>query len=188
MKSLILKGTVAAAGLFALTSVAAAQVEATATADLNLRTGPGTGYPVVDVIRSSEQVIINGCDEGGSWCSVNHAGVEGWAYSGYLATEQAMEVMPRTTYETTGAVEVEVVPPPREVITEVAPPPREVITYVERNRVEPIYLEGEVSVGIGLPETVEVYDIPDYDYRYVYVNGRPVLVEPQSRRVVYVMP
>ena len=41
--------------------------------------------------------------------------------------------------------------------------------------------------GAGLPETVVLREIPDYEYRYVYVNGQPVLVEPSSRRIVYVM-
>ncbi|WP_159589433.1 DUF1236 domain-containing protein [Chelativorans xinjiangense] len=191
MKSLILKGTVAAAGLLSLAGVAAAQVEtATATADLNLRSGPGPEYPVVDVIRASEEVVINGCEEGGGWCSINHAGVEGWAYSGYLATgydsgagtiiaERPPEAVPLTTYErsVTGSIAVETVPPPPEVIT-----------YVERNRVEPVYLEGELSIGVGLPEAIDVYEIPGYEYHYVYVNGQPVLVEPETRRVVYVMP
>jgi uncharacterized protein YraI len=67
------------------------------------------------------------------------------------------------------------------------PPPAEVVTYVEANPVEPVYLEGEVVVGARLPETVEVREIPQYEYRYVYVNGQPVLVEPGTRRIVYVM-
>ncbi len=66
-------------------------------------------------------------------------------------------------------------------------PNPEVITYVEQNPVEPVYLEGEVVVGAGLPEAVEVHQIPEYEYQYVYVNGQPVLVEPQSRRIVYVL-
>ena len=60
-------------------------------------------------------------------------------------------------------------------------------TYVTTNQVEPVYLDGEVVVGAGLPETVELREIPDYEYRYVYVNGQPVLVEPSSRRIVYVV-
>jgi hypothetical protein len=71
--------------------------------------------------------------------------------------------------------------------TVIEPPPEEVRTYVTTNRVDPIYLEGEVVVGAGLPETVELREIPDYEYRYVYVNEQPVLVEPQSRRIVYVL-
>ena len=52
---------------------------------------------------------------------------------------------------------------------------------------DPVYLEGEVVVGAGLPETVQLRPVPDYEYNYVYVNGQPVLVEPQSRRIVYVV-
>jgi uncharacterized protein YraI len=66
-------------------------------------------------------------------------------------------------------------------------PPEQVRTYVRTNTVDPVYLDGEVVVGASLPETVELRDIPDYEYRYVYVNGQPVLVEPSSRRIVYVM-
>jgi uncharacterized protein YraI len=66
-------------------------------------------------------------------------------------------------------------------------PPERVRTYVTTNEVEPVYLDGEVVVGAGLPETVTLREIPDYEYRYVYVNGQSVLVEPGSRRVVYVM-
>jgi len=29
--------------------------------------------------------------------------------------------------------------------------------------------------------------VPDYEYRYVYVNEVPVLVEPQSRRIVHIV-
>lgn len=66
-------------------------------------------------------------------------------------------------------------------------PPERVRTYVTTNQVEPVFLDGEVVVGAGLPETVALREIPDYEYRYVYVNGQPVLVEPGSRRIVYVM-
>ena len=66
-------------------------------------------------------------------------------------------------------------------------PPERVRTYVTSNQVDPVYLDGEVVVGAGLPETVVLRDIPDYEYRYVYVNGQPVLVEPSSRRIVYVV-
>jgi uncharacterized protein YraI len=66
-------------------------------------------------------------------------------------------------------------------------PTPEVRTYVEQNPMEPVYLEGEVVVGASLPETVQVYEVPDYEYRYVYVNGQPVLVEPESRRIVHIV-
>lgn len=66
-------------------------------------------------------------------------------------------------------------------------PPSEVRTYVRENPHDPVYLEGEVVVGAGVPETVELREVPEYEYRYVYVNGLPVLVEPESRRIVYIV-
>lgn len=68
-----------------------------------------------------------------------------------------------------------------------AEPPAEVRTFITSNRVEPVFLEGEVVVGASLPETVELREIPNYEYRYVNVNNQPVLVEPGTRRIVYVM-
>jgi uncharacterized protein YraI len=66
-------------------------------------------------------------------------------------------------------------------------PPDTVRTYVREHRVDPVYLEGEVVVGATLPENVVVHRIPDYDYEYVYVNGVPAVVEPDTRRIVYVV-
>ncbi|RUM96258.1 DUF1236 domain-containing protein [Pseudaminobacter arsenicus] len=68
-----------------------------------------------------------------------------------------------------------------------AEPSPEVRTYVTSHRVDPVYLDGEVVVGSGLPETVQLQEIPDYEYRYVYVNGQPVLVDPGTRKVVYIV-
>lgn len=66
-------------------------------------------------------------------------------------------------------------------------PPATVRTYVTEHRAEPVYLQGEVVTGATLPETVALQSIPDYNYEYVYVNGQPVLVDPQSRRIVYIV-
>jgi uncharacterized protein YraI len=68
-----------------------------------------------------------------------------------------------------------------------AEPPAEVRTFVSSNRADPVFLEGEVVVGASLPETVELREIPNYEYRHVNVNNQPVLVEPETRRIVYVM-
>jgi hypothetical protein len=65
-------------------------------------------------------------------------------------------------------------------------PPDRVRTYVRSNRISPLRYERTVAVGTTLPDTVELGTIPDYEYRYTYVNERPVLVEPGSRRIVYV--
>jgi uncharacterized protein YraI len=66
-------------------------------------------------------------------------------------------------------------------------PPANVRTYVTTNKADPVYLDGEVVVGAGLPDTVELREIPDYEYRYVYVNGQPVLVDPKTRQIMYVV-
>lgn len=58
--------------------------------------------------------------------------------------------------------------------------------YVVEQGGESIALEGNLEVGAGLPEVVELREIPDYKYRYAIVNDRRVLVDPGSRKVVYV--
>ena len=35
-------------------------------------------------------------------------------------------------------------------------------------------------------QTVVLNNVPDYRYQYVYVNDTPVLVDPVTRRIVYV--
>lgn len=66
-------------------------------------------------------------------------------------------------------------------------PPEQVTTYVQTNAVEPVYLEGEVVVGAQVPQTVALYEVPQYEYRYAYVNGQPVIVDPGSHQIVYVV-
>ena len=66
-------------------------------------------------------------------------------------------------------------------------PAPEVRTYITANPQTPVVLDGEVVVGAGIPETVTLYDIPEQpDYKYVVVNGQPVLVNPADRRIVYI--
>lgn len=65
-------------------------------------------------------------------------------------------------------------------------------SYVVEQR-RPSYQYGEaVRVGAVLPEEgVTYYDVPpEYgarDYRYTVVNGRTVLVDPRTRRIVEVI-
>lgn len=206
MRKFLVKSAVAAAALMALSGTALAQTAtATATTDLNVRAGPGPQYPVVTIIGANQQATINGCLQNSKWCQVTIGGVQGWAYSDYLVatldnrtivmTERPPESVPVVTYEQTGSVAADVDVAGRLIgrVTEegmvepIAPPPPPVRTYVLSNQADPVYLEGEVVVGAALPETVQMREIPDYQYRYVYVNNQPVLVEPQTRRIVYVM-
>jgi uncharacterized protein YraI len=73
-----------AAGML-VPGAAFAATSAIATTDLNMRTGPSTGYEVVDVIPDGGQVTVYGCVGGYSWCDVSWNGYRGWASGNYLA-------------------------------------------------------------------------------------------------------
>ncbi|WEX76493.1 DUF1236 domain-containing protein [Sinorhizobium numidicum] len=192
--------TVAAAGLIlAGVSTGYAAMSATTLTDLNVRAGPGPQYPTVGVATRGSAAVLDGCIEGSNWCRIDVNGLRGWAYARYLATTQGGSTVvieerrtdlaiPTVTYEgepvVTTAEPLELVGPVEE-IDPVTPPPA-VRTYITQNPVDPVYVEGEVVVGATLPSTVAFRPIPDYDYQYVIINGQPVLVEPATRRVVYV--
>jgi hypothetical protein len=64
--------------------------------------------------------------------------------------------------------------------------------YIVRERVPNYTIPDRVIVGGVLPETgVTYYDVPQTfgatPYRYTVVNGRTVLIEPRSRRIVQVV-
>jgi hypothetical protein len=64
--------------------------------------------------------------------------------------------------------------------------------YIIRERVPNYTIPDRVIVGGVLPETgVTYYDVPQTfgvtPYRYTVVNGRTVLIEPRSRRIVQVV-
>lgn len=59
-------------------------------------------------------------------------------------------------------------------------------TYVMEHKTESVVIDGDVVVGTPIPETVQIQTIPDAQYGYVYVDERPVLVEPQSRQIVHI--
>lgn len=66
-------------------------------------------------------------------------------------------------------------------------PPEAVRTYVVQNRVEPVSIEQQVQVGAAVPESVVLHQVPEYQYEYTYVNGQPVLVDPGTRQIVYIV-
>jgi len=56
---------------------------AVATGGVNVRTGPGTSYPILDTLARGEHVSVN--DQQGGWCLVTKAGPDGWVSCNYLA-------------------------------------------------------------------------------------------------------
>jgi hypothetical protein len=64
--------------------------------------------------------------------------------------------------------------------------------YIVRERVPTYTIPDRVIVGGVLPEAgITYYDVPQTfgptPYRYTVVNGRTVLVEPRTRRIVQVV-
>lgn len=79
----LLQGAVFATAM--LTASAAFAASALVTTDLNLRTGPGTGYATITSMPNGALVDVRGCTRGYSWCRVNWRGYDGWASANYLA-------------------------------------------------------------------------------------------------------
>jgi len=196
--------TIAAFAAFAaLSTSASAATLAMATTPLNVRSGPGPQYDVIGVIPDNGHATVIGCIQGSLWCQVNYAGNRGWAYSRYLAMRSggrtaviAQDTMPTVTYERPRATVGTAVAPPTisgslvephapSAPLVITPPPR-VRSYIVSHQSEPVYLNGEVVVGAGLPGEVALRPVPDYDYQYAYVNRVPVLVEPSTRTITYV--
>lgn len=57
-----------------------------ATASVNVRTGPGTQYRVVDTLYPGENVNIETCRSNG-WCLISHTGPDGWVSARYLSND-----------------------------------------------------------------------------------------------------
>ena len=73
---------VVCAAALVLIPAAASAAPAEATASVNVRSGPGTSYGVVDVLSPGEDVDVLGCRSG--WCFVQKSGPDGYVSSSYL--------------------------------------------------------------------------------------------------------
>ena len=65
------------------TATAASAAPAYSTGSVNVRSGPSTGYSVVDTLRRGEQVDVQECR--GGWCYVEKRGADGWVSANYLS-------------------------------------------------------------------------------------------------------
>ena len=192
----------------ALAGAAQAQTIGTATTGLNIRSGPGPEQPVIGYMKARQRAQILGCVEGSLWCQVQFRGIQGWAYSQYMSLQAGSgRIVVREPaavvygYAPTYRPDVPLAPL-AEAITSgaraigaaesvvyastFAPPPPAVGAYVTNNAVNSFAYDGNVVVGAGLPQTVVLNNVPDYRYQYVYLNNTPVLVDPATRRIVYV--
>ena len=64
----------------------------TVTTNVNVRSGPGTNYSVVDTARRGERVDVQQCR--GSWCYIEKSGPDGWVSANYLTTGSGGTVNP----------------------------------------------------------------------------------------------
>ncbi|MER8723710.1 DUF1236 domain-containing protein [Mesorhizobium sp. M1027] len=189
-----------AGALIEMSGSALADTAVSAITDLNVRAGPGPQYPVIGVLAAGQSATLDGCIANSKWCTIAEANGQGWVYSDYVTADFGGSRVVLT--QRPASADIAVVTPPAdsaeysdtytgaivagEAIEPIRRPPAEIRTYVRTHRLEPVYLEGEVVTGATLPDTVELREIPDYDYRYVYVNGQPALVDPGTRRIMYV--
>jgi uncharacterized protein YraI len=96
------KRLVCAAGFLFLSTSLAAAAPARVVTDLNVRSGEGTGYPVVAVMPAGAVVDVTGCGDG--WCFVRD--YDGFASASYLDIGAATYIAPSTTYVAPPAVVV----------------------------------------------------------------------------------
>jgi uncharacterized protein YraI len=65
----------------------------TVTSNVNVRSGPGTNYAVVDTARRGTQVDVQQCQ--GSWCYISKPGPDGWVSASYLTAGGGTPVNPQ---------------------------------------------------------------------------------------------
>ena len=75
---------VAALALLGGLAVAAPALAASAhtTGNVNVRSGPGTGYAKLGTLTAGTRVKLRGCED--NWCSVRGAGLSGWVSANLL--------------------------------------------------------------------------------------------------------
>jgi uncharacterized protein YraI len=205
-----LKRNILLAGVILASSAGLAQAEMSATtvSDIDVRTGPGNQYPTVGTATRGSEAVLDGCAAGSRWCRIDVNGMRGWVYAQYLSVEQNGGPVivdkhsedlgvPVVTYQqtedmSTGSVQPLAQPAPGDELgpaddeDDSVTPPKTVRAYIDENPVDAVELNGRVAVGSELPHDIAVRSIPDYQYSYVRVNGQPVLVDPDTHRVVYV--
>lgn len=188
-----------AAALALGTTTAMAETSATAMTDLNIRSGPGPIYQIIDVIPAEENVAVSGCIESANWCEVTLGDQTGWSYAPYLQMdeqEMTLNEAAQGESETVAMIEFDDQSSEAALVTGAAGAAvgaliagpvgavaggflstvaggvavqPEVTVYATENPVEPVFVEGEVAVGATVPDTVTVYELPE-NAEYAYLN------------------
>jgi uncharacterized protein YraI len=192
-RSLKLAVLVSAIGALFVSAPAFA-LDAYSTTHLNLRSGPGTQYPVVGVLDKELQSTVTGCIADWSWCAVDAKGVNGWVSSQYLLMAEGGKVGPDIGIPVVGAeafVAVAAVPALGEFVgwnghVDAIVPEPAVLEYISATPVPPSAVTGEVVVGAVLPVAVALVAVPGSAYGYAMVNGVKVLADINARTIAYI--
>lgn len=70
--------------LLAGITAASASAVAVSRANVNLRAGPATSYPVVTVVPQGARIVTYGCVDGYTWCDVAYGQFRGWVSASYI--------------------------------------------------------------------------------------------------------
>lgn len=84
------------AGTLVVSTVATATTAMTATAAVNLRSGPGTSFPILAVLAKGQTVQASGTVTNG-WYQVTVADRTGWVYKSYLTSATTTSTTATTT-------------------------------------------------------------------------------------------
>lgn len=172
--------------------------KAYATAHLNIRSGPGEQFPIVGEMRWNSHGEVSGCTADYEWCHISTANGVGWAAAHYLIENTARGTETLEKFGAQSGIPV-VIPEAVTIVGAVTPvpaggalveaitPAAEVIEYVKATPVAAVHVSGEIVVGAILPAELVLYEVPNAPYQYVAVNGATVLVEPATRKVVYIV-
>jgi N-acetylmuramoyl-L-alanine amidase len=67
------------------------------TGRLNMRTGPGTGYPIIATLTEYDTIAMVGRSADGNWLLIRWSGLLGWANAGFIAASVPTSTL--TTYD-----------------------------------------------------------------------------------------
>ena len=80
--------------------------------------------------------------------------------------------------------------------TAIEPPPPQVVAWVQtQQQPPPVVLQGSLTIGATLPDTVVLYPVPQdvyggastHVYAYAVVNGQRVVVDTQTHSIVAIV-
>jgi len=151
---------------------------------LNIRSGPGTGYPIVGALLQDDEVTVTGRNKAGTWLAIRaDDGTEGWVYADYTRVDTEV-----------ASLTVTQAPPPPASPTPAEPTATltvdEQIAKVARGEHGTLPQPGEVG-GVDAGGEAEVTILNDTPYQLTVLigspNSRKVVIEACSTCKVYSM-